>query len=1814
MKKSSKLITFALFTFLIGSVSAFAREMTLEELGNEASKIQKDAGYVYIIGEYAFTSKFRIKTEDIMLASSTIDPENPTDASKMVINQITRIYDDNYVATGWKKGPNALGTKELSSTVNVKYIDYHYIKDNFTVSFNLEGGSFQDGKSSITVVEDDKIDPSSITGENRPTKENYQFKEWVKEDGTPWNFNTDVVTKNITLKATWYDEVNTDTLLENAKNTINTGTKANGYYYDVDFAKETSTLTFEVYDKNKKNSEISSTGLIGDIVSIVKNKNVKSITISSSASQAVTFDEDDVNNGAGPDSNAWSQFAYLLCTLTGKDCSDASKIQESFKTITLGDLLKLGDLTLTITLEEDTARSQNNNVEESYTVKFAYEAKAKVTSSIPEEDVKGLLESYNYTLEDSYSITGENGEYKVSGYVIEQDGVTGFGSSSAKHYFAYTIELEDDVDLTKAVIKLPTKDNPTTDSDYNIIKNLSTKQVTVLMEVEDSETVKYRDVIVEIDGKPTRIRIDFSDLKFKKSSKFTIQSVTKVTEAETKLGTDFGWKKETGFDTTFTIEGSKVKVAGLIPILEEFESGKKPFGDGEDTGYYLPFVIKTEKGGKDTNTGVTVQFIHEGENSKTLTAANFDGNDVIYILRHLDKNATDKTFEIVVDMDGEGENFAPYTLTFDWSELKLQEKTNAPLNLTNISEKDKKQFEGWGYDSSYNSLDFDNEDKPVKKLTGTMKEQVINAEAFGEGKENGYYFDFTFEIPDGIDKSKVTIARLSSSDLASSAKKNFDSSEWTEDGKLSILFRFAEDPKCASSSDNCKLYYKVDFDGDGNEYLPTLYEIDYSDVTFKKSSLVNLDPVTTISGNEWKGFTEGDGYKVEFDKDSSTFKVTGLITIFNDGWTGSENPFGTDAHEHYLAFKLSKAEADGTDSNTVVKFLTDGSGHGDKNTISQSDFGGNKSIYVLKYLDPTTDYENKKFTITIDFDDTNEEYEPYTITIDWSELDFQYKNNIADTILVDASATSSDTNRGYISEENKTEITGWGYSFDNAGNIEIGNDTDGYKLTGTVKEQDVAGAGFKEASGYYVPLKIYGPTIKDAYRDHFLSQADGRKKWTIFLRNEEGTYSEITPSEEDYENGYIVVLFKLDKNGDKKIKYKMDWDGSESNVYLEREITISYEELNYQALNTITYNYKNAEGTDKTESTKVYQNEEATLKDLKNLNTDYRTFDGWYKSDKSKVETDTLTITDDKDETLTAHWTLDADAFIKAVMEDLNKNYGTVDDAEKFKLTMDEATNTITIDVEDSRVLLSEMNDTNIPGAIAYILQKGEITGITLSTGEKKVEFTKDGTNNEIVSKVSLDEDGNALKETIKQGAQALFKDVLSDEEETYTLSKMALNNKDFALEISSNDENVTLLDSANKTYTFKFESESYTVKNESELETALGNEKITHIYLGNDFEITKQHEITRPVVINGGKYHENGNYKISVNESNKAGVDSIFKISSTGVTIDSIELSNTKVAIVVDGVGADLTTTGLKLTSIEKAGINVKNGSLNAKEITFENETHDIPTALVEEGNKKNAKVAIENATKNDPKFVNVTLHRDKKWCKDKGDNYGKDDPTTMESCKTKSWDDEYDYTKDTYYYLKSTNIKNYKVASFMGFQDSMWAYRLYEEGEKIGSFDKFYGQEKITIGNKDYYFVGYGTSRKTTDDIKEGASYSEILKDLENETVGTRDWYHAVFAEKDTEKTVTIEYNSTYNIDAKTFDIYKFKDKASGLTIGELRKIDKSFDEEYKKLEALSDDTKKLQCKKGSSIVPQDVSDETVIDDKLTLVISEVAGVPGA
>ena len=404
-------------------------------------------------------------------------------------------------------------------------------------------------------------------------------------------------------------------MLTFAAKAINEKTKINGYFYDIDFKDKV--ITFNVFDLNKKSSEVLNTGLISSIVEIVNNENVVSMTISNGKEEGkITFEKNDVNNGSDENSNAWKRFAYMLCKLTGKECSDVNEALVAFKDITLGDLVKIeDDLKLTITLDNTKARSQDNNEKEEYTIKLSYNAKVTITKPDETEDFSG----FNYTLQDSYDINGENGLYKVTKYITEQDGVTGFGTNPSKFYFAYTIELDNDIDISEAKVKIPVKENPG-EKDYNESKFDDDRKVTVLMEVTEEdleiENGKYRDIIIEIDGVPTRVRIDFSDLELRRNSKFTVEALPAIDKSEFP---DDGWyDTDNGYSVNVKQDENDEKryiVTGVLPIFddESDESYDITF-DTDKSLYYLGLLLKANNKVNNENTGkINVKFFHGNE-------------------------------------------------------------------------------------------------------------------------------------------------------------------------------------------------------------------------------------------------------------------------------------------------------------------------------------------------------------------------------------------------------------------------------------------------------------------------------------------------------------------------------------------------------------------------------------------------------------------------------------------------------------------------------------------------------------------------------------------------------------------------------------------------------------------------------------------------------------------------------------------------------------------------------------------------------------------------------------------------------------------------------------------------------------------------------------------------------------------------------------------------------------------------------------------------------------------------------------------------
>lgn len=126
--------------------------------------------------------------------------------------------------------------------------------------------------------------------------------------------------------------------------------------------------------------------------------------------------------------------------------------------------------------------------------------------------------------------------------------------------------------------------------------------------------------------------------------------------------------------TPNTEDASKIDVSGTIKYVESYTSIDEQY----KTHYYLPFAVS----GLNENTVVYLESnvgYTDTINDKTykkITSANFDDDakSLLYIVRAVDNDK--KSFTVMVDLDGDGKEYAPTTYTFDLSELALEQVYN----------------------------------------------------------------------------------------------------------------------------------------------------------------------------------------------------------------------------------------------------------------------------------------------------------------------------------------------------------------------------------------------------------------------------------------------------------------------------------------------------------------------------------------------------------------------------------------------------------------------------------------------------------------------------------------------------------------------------------------------------------------------------------------------------------------------------------------------------------------------------------------------------------------------------------------------------------------------------------------------------------------------------------------------------------------------------------------------------------------------------------------------------------------------------------
>lgn len=157
MKKFSNIVIFIFVFFIVSIVPAYAKEMTLDELGEKIEA--KGGNYAFIIGDYVFTSEHGgITTQDIMLASRSINIEREEEKSKddkykaMTIYEIRQRFEDDELK--WTFIENTVGeTKFNQSKISIHYIDYEYVPEDANIRGDLAKTEQQESQYKTKLTE-----------------------------------------------------------------------------------------------------------------------------------------------------------------------------------------------------------------------------------------------------------------------------------------------------------------------------------------------------------------------------------------------------------------------------------------------------------------------------------------------------------------------------------------------------------------------------------------------------------------------------------------------------------------------------------------------------------------------------------------------------------------------------------------------------------------------------------------------------------------------------------------------------------------------------------------------------------------------------------------------------------------------------------------------------------------------------------------------------------------------------------------------------------------------------------------------------------------------------------------------------------------------------------------------------------------------------------------------------------------------------------------------------------------------------------------------------------------------------------------------------------------------------------------------------------------------------------------------------------------------------------------------------------------------------------------------------------------------------
>ena len=1112
LKKYIKLIIYAIVMFLISSLPTSARLMNLPDFIEQVNKVDSNAGYVYIIGKYAFTSTHELTTSDVMLGARTINiassdgfTKNDPIYDKMAIQSITHKYNPETLEDmGWVPDEPILGTTKLllddTHYIDLEYINYEKIPDKTYFEISTSGET-EDLKAKLSSV---NYEGNDLAGENLKF-ENNTLSGLIYRNTRVSGFNT----------ATGYYyafvlKVNENQASENTTEFNILGVKEHkifasstnsGEYLvlvSLDAENPSSKITITVDLDGKDNNKFDETSLEISLNLEYQGESKANFEIDNIPTSEITelqntfgyiknpiYDNyvlDNLNFKNNVYVHTLNDVAFGKALATGyylvfrvkpeiitEDITisiPCSTCKNGIKTLSKSDLVENG-LTIIFRLNpEDTAKEIKVTIDYDGD-KNTYLAKDYILSY---QDVN-FLANTNYSIDSIINDETAQNTFRST-----------FGFDLTDGYKTEFTTLNDTTTIT-GLLPIIDKLKAGVFDDEELTTYYLAYKIILENEGTNDTVIKINNAKVIQDSSNKKVYYVLKSLKNDEND-FTITIDLDNEKKDTHNISYVAHTINVNVENLTRQQESKIEKIDVIANLEELNNNHKQLLSDANyvipakpltltnnnlTGDIYPLNLTENTIAKETHYYIPL-LITLPENNKATIKVNLDNakiSDVIdnkVLILYALEETDEKEITIEVDLDGESFDYNSKTYTITYSDVVFKKEPNIRFSntFTNIDTslesilKENYNYELIGQAKLEYELNYEAQNNLIK-AKGFIP-YVYNVKGFEQEKQTNLYFPIVINVGDvdvkgnGIEKNIEITVPCQSGDSCINNKKIITNSSFDNKNEIVIFYRL--DPEALKK----ELEITIDIDGQKGEcYEPVSYTINYEELKTPIASNLSIDFTNIADRQDLQDHnytipTE-EGYILNVDSsDSKNIKLSGKIKYQNNVSLFS----GLEQTGFYFAFDLKDFKInDKINNNILVQVKGDV-----EKTIPYEKLSDNFET-ILFAINPETlkDCSNNKcqVEITVDLDGNDKYYAAEKYFIDYS------------AIILEKSVLSS------LNKADSNSFDSYGYRVLDTYNFQDN------KITGYLERQNINDEVFsndnEEYGDYYLGLTLNFPEI-----------------------------------------------------------------------------------------------------------------------------------------------------------------------------------------------------------------------------------------------------------------------------------------------------------------------------------------------------------------------------------------------------------------------------------------------------------------------------------------------------------------------------------------------------------------------------------------------------------------------------------------------------------------------------------------------------------------------------------------------------------------